>query len=108
MNDDPCEPSVEEVLRIVRETPDEETRIRLLHAELLRLDPARADRLMQKYLRRRQRKAARDAEMRTVLKRVALHCLDCGAEIPAARLMAVPTAIRCVQCGTAKERTWNT
>ena len=56
----------------------------------------------------RQRKAARDAEMRTVLKRVALHCLDCGAEIPAARLMAVPTAIRCVQCGTAKERTWNT
>ena len=56
----------------------------------------------------RQRKAARDAEMSTVLKRVALHCLDCGAEIPAARLMAVPTAIRCVQCGTAKERTWNT
>ena len=56
----------------------------------------------------RQRKAARDAELRTLLKRVALHCLDCGAEIPAARLMAVPTAIRCVQCGTAKERTWNT
>ena len=43
MTDDPREPSVEEVLRIVRETPDEETRIRLLHAELLRLDPARAD-----------------------------------------------------------------
>ena len=64
MNDDPCEPSVEEVLRIVRETPDEETRIRLLHAELLRLDPARADRLMQKYLRRRQRKAARGGTVR--------------------------------------------
>ena len=56
----------------------------------------------------RQRKAARDAELRTLLKRVALHCLDCGAEIPAARLMAVPTATRCVQCGTAKERIWNT
>lgn len=56
----------------------------------------------------RSRRAARDAELRAVLKRVALHCLDCGAEIPAARLMAVPTATRCVHCGTAKERTWNT
>lgn len=31
-------------------------------------------------------------------------CLDCGAEIPFARLQAAPTALRCVACASARER----
>lgn len=30
-------------------------------------------------------------------------CEDCGGEIPSARLMAQPTAIRCLACQTATE-----
>ncbi len=57
---------------------------------------------------RRQREVERSAELAAVLKRVALHCLDCGAEIPPARLLAVPLATRCIKCGTAQERSWST
>jgi len=32
------------------------------------------------------------------------YCLGCGAEIETERLVAVPTAARCVDCQTAKER----
>lgn len=32
------------------------------------------------------------------------HCLDCGADIPFARLRAAPTALRCVRCQTFLER----
>ncbi|OPY15626.1 MAG: RNA polymerase-binding transcription factor DksA [Syntrophus sp. PtaB.Bin001] len=32
-------------------------------------------------------------------------CIDCGEEIGAARLEAVPKAIRCVECQREKERT---
>lgn len=31
-------------------------------------------------------------------------CIDCGAEIPAARLEAQPTALRCVACQTRAEQ----
>ncbi|WP_339139742.1 TraR/DksA C4-type zinc finger protein, partial [Escherichia coli] len=30
-------------------------------------------------------------------------CADCGGEIPAARLVAVPDAIRCVNCQNIME-----
>jgi len=31
-------------------------------------------------------------------------CVDCGAEIPAARLHAAPTTLRCIVCQTRYER----
>ncbi|WP_299020142.1 TraR/DksA family transcriptional regulator [uncultured Tepidimonas sp.] len=31
-------------------------------------------------------------------------CIDCGAEIPAARLHAAPTALRCLDCQARYER----
>ncbi|AAN55702.1 TraR/DksA family transcriptional regulator [Shewanella oneidensis MR-1] len=31
-------------------------------------------------------------------------CLDCGVVIEARRLVFMPTAVRCVECQTAKER----
>ncbi|MCE5184632.1 MAG: TraR/DksA family transcriptional regulator [Planctomycetaceae bacterium] len=31
-------------------------------------------------------------------------CLDCGKPIPAARLKALPNAIRCIECQNKKER----
>lgn len=33
-----------------------------------------------------------------------VHCTDCGDEIPAARLVAVPAARRCTFCEEAAER----
>lgn len=32
-------------------------------------------------------------------------CIDCGAEVPHARLSAYPTAKRCVDCQAVRERT---
>lgn len=33
------------------------------------------------------------------------YCLDCDCIIPAGRVLAVPTAVRCIRCQTKKERT---
>jgi RNA polymerase-binding transcription factor DksA len=35
-------------------------------------------------------------------------CLDCGAEIAFERLQATPTAVRCIRCQTAHEKTYAT
>src|SRR5438045_2941767 len=32
------------------------------------------------------------------------HCADCGADIPFERLLAEPSALRCVRCQTLAER----
>ena len=32
------------------------------------------------------------------------YCLDCGVDIPKARLISVPGAVRCVECKEMKER----
>jgi DnaK suppressor protein len=32
------------------------------------------------------------------------YCLDCGDEIPAARIAAKPNALRCIDCQAKKER----
>ncbi len=34
------------------------------------------------------------------------HCIECGCDIPAARLDACPTAERCTQCQTRHERVY--
>ena len=31
-------------------------------------------------------------------------CLDCGADIPITRLLAAPSALRCIDCQTAAEK----
>jgi RNA polymerase-binding transcription factor DksA len=35
-------------------------------------------------------------------------CLDCGTDIPFERLQATPTAVRCIRCQTAHEKTYAT
>lgn len=55
----------------------------------------------------RQRERSRAASVAALLKRVALHCLGCGGEIPHARLVAVPTATRCVACEGKREQQWS-
>ena len=32
------------------------------------------------------------------------YCIDCGEDIPAARIAANPSAIRCIDCQAKKER----
>jgi RNA polymerase-binding protein DksA len=52
-----------------------------------------------------ERKREEMAEIRAALKRIADGsygaCEVCGAEIPAARLKALPTAVRCIACASA-------
>lgn len=49
-----------------------------------------------------RRAAAELQDIDTALKRVSAgtygHCIDCGADIPASRLSAYPTAKRCLPC----------
>jgi RNA polymerase-binding protein DksA len=51
-----------------------------------------------------ERKRSEMAEIRAALKRIAEGtygvCENCGAEIPAARLNALPTAVRCIACAS--------
>lgn len=49
-------------------------------------------------------------EIEAALKRLAAAnfgvCVDCGADIPLARLKAYPTAERCIDCQSKHERTY--
>lgn len=52
----------------------------------------------QQFLRQRRQR------LQGLMTRVAWDCVDCGAEIPAARLAAVPGARRCIGCQTRAEQ----
>lgn len=51
----------------------------------------------------RARKAQREAQMARVLRDAAVACAECGGDIPAARLVAVPHARHCIACATQLE-----
>lgn len=64
----------------------------------------------EKYLEQAQslEQAARDTALLASRAKLAGHgqadCADCGCTIPAARRLAAPAAIRCIDCQTRFER----
>ncbi len=55
-----------------------------------------------------ERRLEKIAKIKSVLMRLengwAGHCSDCGKDIPAERLLAMPTTDLCIDCARAKEK----
>jgi DnaK suppressor protein len=72
-------------------------------------DPAEADALLAGDLARLGRQASALAGIDRALRRLADgsfgQCVQCGAPVGAARLLALPSAARCLACQEAEERT---
>ena len=65
MSNDGNQASLRDILRAARQAPDDAARTQLLYEELRKIDPAQAERLMQRWRERQQRKLAREGTVRS-------------------------------------------